>query len=64
MNWESEVFYKSEDGHWRVVYNRDDLGKKYKLQKWLEDCWRWQFMDAYESPLAALTAMKRAAKEW
>lgn len=60
----TEVFYKSEDGKWRVVYIVDDLGKKYKLQKWNDDFERWQFVDAYESPLAALTAMKRAAKEW
>lgn len=60
----TEVFYKSEDGDYRVVYSRDDLGKKYKLQKWNNEFGRWQFMDAYESPLTALTTMKRAAKEW
>ena len=59
-----EVFFVSEDGRYRVVYCRDDLGKKYKLQKRNEEFDRWQFMDAYDSPLAALTAMKRAAKEW
>ena len=60
----AEVFYKSEDGNYRVVYMRDDLGMKYKVQKWDDDLKRWQFMDAYESPLTALTAMKRTAKEW
>ena len=59
----AEVFYKSEDGNYRVVYMRDDLGAKSKVQKKGEDG-RWQFMDAYESPLTALTAMKRTAKEW
>jgi len=59
----TEVFYKSEDGNWRVVYCRDDLGKKYKLQKKNEyGCWK--FVDAFDSPLSALTAMKRGAKEW
>ena len=60
----SEVFYKSEDGKWRVVYMRDDLGKKYKLQKYDEEVMRWKFIDAFDSPLTALTAMKRGAKEW
>lgn len=59
----AEVFYKSEDGNYRVVYMRDDLGAKYKVQKKDEDG-RWRFMQACESPLTALTIMKRAAKEW
>ena len=60
----AEVFYKSDNGMWRVLYERDDLGMKYKLQKFDEEFRRWRFIDAYESPLTALTAMKRAAKEW
>ena len=60
----TEVFYKSDNVIYRVVYCVDDLGMKYKLHRWNEEFGHWQFMDAYESPLAALTAMKRAAKEW
>lgn len=60
----TEVFYRSEDGKYRVLYERDDLGRKYKLQKWSEESRRWYFLDSYESPLTALTAMKKAAKEW
>lgn len=59
----TEVFYKSDDGKYRVVYSRDDLGKKYKVQK-KDDSGTWRFMEACDSPLAALTIMKRAAKEW
>ena len=59
----TEVFYKSDNGKYRVLYCRDDLGKKYKVQK-LDEYGHWKFMEACDNPLTALTIMKRAAKEW
>jgi len=58
----SEVFYKSDNGKYRVVYCVWDLGDKYKLQKKENGIWR--HMQSYASPISALTAMKKAAKEW
>ncbi len=55
-------FYKSEDGNWRVVYEAEDLGCKYKLQKMVDGAWRHSA--SFDSPSKALTAMKRASGEW
>lgn len=58
----TEVFYRSEDGKFRVLYAQWDLGDKYKLQK--KEDGRWRHLQSFSSPLSALTAMKKAAKEW
>lgn len=59
---DNEIMFTSEDGKWRVRYSMWDLGAKYSLQR-LENG-HWRYVNSYESALAALTAMKRAANEW
>lgn len=58
---DNEVMFRSDCGNYRVVYSMWDLGDKYKLQKKENGVWRYVW--AFSSALAALTAMKRAAKE-
>lgn len=59
----NEVVFKSESGKYRVLYCRDDLGKKYRVQ--MIDQWgHWKSIHWTDSPVDALiTIMKRAAKE-
>ena len=61
-----EIFYKSNDGKWRVVYSLWDLGRKSTLQHREETSGRpvWRWKGSYEFPGQALTAMNRAAGEW
>ena len=58
----ADVMYKSECGNYRVLYCRDDLGMKYRVQK--RQNGSWTSIHYTDSPLDALNVMKRAAKEW
>ncbi len=57
-----EVLFTSDSKEYRVLYCRDDLGLKYRVQK-KEERGNWKSIHWTDSPLDALTVMKRAAKE-
>ena len=58
----TEVIYKSESGNYRVLFCRDALGMKYRVQ--MKDKYgHWEPIYWTDSPLDALNVMKRAAKE-
>ena len=58
----TEVIYKSENGNYRVLFCRDDLGMKYRVQM-KDEYGHWKSIHWTDSPLDALNVMKRAAKE-
>lgn len=56
-----EVMYESDSKEYRVLYVRDDLGMKYRVQK--KEAGFWRSIHWTDSPLDAWKVMKRAAKE-